>query len=282
MLNRKKWQDYKTYLKLKDFGLFFGLTIVCFLFSLFAFGDYLSAFGAIVVPIVFSLYITHSPKMFLKIHNGRPLVYDQAPWLFETVDSLSAKAQIESSPELYILETNTPNAFTTEGKDGAILAISTGLLSHMNEREMRGVLAHELSHIAHHDAVFLKMVQGLYSFVAFVSTFVHISIIIFLPFYFFGEFAISSKLLIAILVAPSVLRLLILAIMRNREYAADLNAVNLTGDPEGLALALSRLNSMNNWAIGLVFPFRFSKKTSLLDTHPLPSERIKRLMDLAR
>ncbi len=69
--------------------------------------------------------------------------------------------------------------------------------------------------------------------------------------------------------------------MRNREFAADLNAVNITEDPEGLALALSKLNSMENWVMGLIFPYRFVRKTSLLDTHPLPGERIKRLMELS-
>lgn len=281
MLNRKKWQDYMLILNMKDTLLFLLLAVLSFTFAYVALEDLFSALFALIIPTIFSLHAKQSSKFLLKIHNGVVLKYEDVPWLFDVVDFLSAKAGLDSSPELYILNTKIPNAFTTETKEGPILAISAGLIARMDKREIKGVIAHELSHIIHKDATYLKIVQGLYAFVAFLSTLVHISIIFFLPFYLMGSFTLSTPFLLAILIVPSILRLVILALMRNREYAADLMAVNLTEDPEGLALALSKLNSMNHWVVGLMFPYNFSRKTSLLDTHPLPKQRIQRLMALS-
>ena len=210
----------------------------------------------------------------------------EAPRLAKIVDELAPSFGLVA-PRIAIVPTQTPNAFAT-GRDErhAIVAATEGILRMLDDRELKGVLAHELAHIRDRDVLlmtFAATVAGAISYAAQIA---------FFSMLFGGSNNRSSVnpivLVLALITAPIAAMLIQLAISRSREFRADEVGAGTLGDPEALASALQKLevaNVRNPMKVGspaqsslfIVNPFRGASFAAIFSTHPPTAERIRRL-----
>ena len=169
----------------------------------------------------------------------------QAPELFEEVRQLARRAQLATPPRLLLLPTPQPNAVNDGTRGAAAVGVTTGLLQHLNRRELRGVLAHELAHIRNNDIWLASLAGSVRRLNDAMSAFGLFGLLLALPALLLGIGLILPALPMLLLVAPIVSGLLQLALSRSREFEADRTAVTLAGDSLGLVSALSKLNYAN-------------------------------------
>jgi heat shock protein HtpX len=183
-----------------------------------------------------------SDRIALMAHRARPVSRSDEPELYAVVERLAAQAGMPM-PTIHIIPSESPNAFATgRGPGHAAVAVTEGLLRLVNERELTGVLAHELSHVRNRDVLIATIAAGIAGVISTIGYALQWGLM-------FGglggrdERRGSSGLaaLAWVIVAPIVAMLLQLAISRAREYGADTSGARLTGDPGGLADALERL-----------------------------------------
>lgn len=222
-----------------------------------------------------------SPRLVLRLYGARRLTPFEAPGLQAMVQTLARRAGLGRCPVLYYLPSRVMNAFTVGGREDAAIAVSDGLLRAMSPRELAGVLAHEVSHLRHNDLWVMglaDLVSRLTSALSFLGL---ILVLVNLPLILFTETGISWPAILLLVFAPSLTALLQLALSRTREYDADLGAVMLTGDPQGLASALAKLEYYSGGLVGrILLPGRRLPEPSLLRTHPPTRDRIERLRAL--
>ena len=223
-----------------------------------------------------------SPHWILRAHRARPIAPREAPWLFQTLQELARRADLPRMPALYMVPSASMNAFAVGTQREAAIGVTRGLLTQLDRRQLAGVLAHEVSHIAHRDLFILGLASTLQRLTQSLST---VGQILFffaaLAMAFSGGPALPVLPLILLIVAPVLSALLQLALSRTREFDADLGAARLTGDPDGLALALRRLEySAGGWWRRIFLPHRNDEITPLLRTHPPTAERVARLQAL--
>ena len=235
-----------------------------------------------------------SDRIALAMHGARELDVSQAPWLYEMVQRLTARAGLPM-PKLYVIDIPTPNAFAT-GRSPAksAVAVTTGLLQLMDRRELEGVLAHELSHVHNRDT----LISTIAATMAGVITWAVQSL------FWFGGAALGRgeddrdegggalASLGLLLVAPIAATLLQLAISRSREYGADASGAALTGEPDALADALLKLQrgaehlpydrAPATAHMFIVKPFSAQGILGLFSTHPPTEDRIHALLQLGR
>lgn len=223
----------------------------------------------------------HAPAMVLKLYRAVPLGRYEAPALCELADELSARAGLPMSPELYYIPSRAALAFSVGlGKGGAI-ALSDGMLRLLGRRELVGVLAHEISHIAGHDTRVMGVADLAGRLASAISFAGQLLIVVNLPAYLLGEHSLPWFPLFLMAAVPYVMTLLQLALSRSREYEADLEAVRLTGDPDGLASALGKIEQNEQRMLRRLFLPRGSIEVpSVLRTHPATAKRIIRLQGL--
>jgi heat shock protein HtpX len=173
------------------------------------------------------------------------------------------------------------NAFALGDAGHRVIAVTDGLLRTLQLRELVGVLAHEISHIRHHDMwvmVVADVITRLTSGLALIGLLV---LVVSVPFVLLGEAHIPLTAALLLAAAPTVSTLLQLGLSRNREFDADLGAVGLTGDPRGLASALDKLDRyQGGWLEQIFLPGQRSPDPSVLRSHPPTAERIRRLLAL--
>jgi heat shock protein HtpX len=234
-------------------------TLLAALGALFiAVGGLLGGRSGLVIALVFAVAMNafvywKSDSLALKANGARELKPGELPPLRTIVGDLANRAGLPM-PRLYVVDRPEPNAFAT-GRDPqhAAVAVTTGILDLMDERELRGVLAHELSHVKNRDTLIgtiAATVGGAISFLAQMAQFQMI----------FGgrdERGGGGGLgaLVAIILAPIAALIIQLAVSRGREYGADRSGAELTGDPEGLAEALQELDAASKARPGLLDPF---------------------------
>jgi heat shock protein HtpX len=203
------------------------------------------------------------------------------PDLHLIVDELARRARIPT-PSLHYVPSRLLNAFAVGNRSRSAIGVTDGLLRSLNLRELAGVLAHEISHIRHND----MWVMGLADVVSRVTTLLSqiglLLVIVLLPLALLGLVELSLLGLSVLIAAPFVNNLLQFALSRTREYDADLGAVELTGDPQGLASALDKLERyQGGWVESILLPGRRIPDPAMLRTHPPTRERIHRLLSLA-
>ena len=237
---------------------------------------------------IFSYFF--SDTLVLKRYNAIPVDESNTHGLYEIVSRLTQKANLPM-PKIYIIPEEVPNAFATgRNPSHAAVAVTEGLLKILNENEIEGVLAHELSHVRHYDILTGSVAAILAGAIAMVANFAKVGGIA-------GQSSGSRRgggnaivmLALAILM-PIAATIIQMAISREREYKADKGAAYLTGHPEWLASALRKLESYSNSYfmqnaseqsahMFIVNPFGSltNKLGVLFRTHPSTSDRIAEL-----
>ena len=257
------------------------------------------AFGAGILASLGSWFA--GDRLVLAASGAKQVTEEQAPQLFNVIRELTIAASIPM-PAVYLIDDTAPNAFAT-GRDPqhSSIAITTGLLQKLDREELQGVIGHELSHVRNFDIRFTLLVGVLVGSVALLSNF-------FLRFTFWGGgrgsrdndrggggglqvIMLVLGIVLAIL-APIAVRLVQLAVSRQREYLADSSSVELTRNPAGLERALAKIASdkevlevANPATQHLYFTNPIKKfearSSSMFSTHPPIIDRINRLRQLS-
>ncbi|MGO4837732.1 zinc metalloprotease HtpX, partial [Rhizobiaceae sp. 2RAB30] len=185
-------------------------------------------------------------------------------------------------PKLYVIPSRMMNAFAVGRRDDSAIAITDALARTLSTRELAGVLAHEMSHIANEDVrvmAFADMVSRFTSLMSAIGLFsLFLNVVGFAGGY---EAQVPWQGVVVLLAAPTVSGLLQMALSRTREFDADLGAAILTGDPDGLAIALRKLERAQGrrWE-GILLPGGRIPDPSILRSHPKTEDRIARLAAL--
>jgi heat shock protein HtpX len=201
--------------------------------------------------------------------------------LYRITEVLARRANLQVVPRLYFLSNPMMNALTVGDGRTAAIGITQGLLQNLNTREMTGVLAHEISHIQNRDTQVMRIasivsrVTGMFAFFGQLLLFFN------LPLLLMGRVTISWFAILLLLSAPTLSSLLQMALSRAREYDADIGAARLTGDPEGLASALYKMEKAQGGFFSRIFGRSGGSGTDLFRTHPQTQERVNRLAALA-
>jgi heat shock protein HtpX len=250
-------------------------------------GWFLAGFTGIIWAVVlgaFSLLFGQqlSPQLVLRMYRARALAPQEAPGLYQIVYELAHRAGLAAAPTIYYVPSRLLNAFAVGTRRNAAIGVTDGLLRTLSERELTGVLAHEISHIRNNDMRVMNIADVASRITGLFSTFGKLLLFLNLPLILMGERPISWWAILLLIFAPLLSGLLQLALSRTREFDADLGAVQLTGDPIGLVNALNKLEhySVNIWQ-QILFPGYRVPDPSLLRTHPHTKDRIARLMQLA-
>ena len=229
-----------------------------------------------------------SDTMLLKLYRAREVDANSAPQLYATVEELAGRAGLPM-PKVYLIDEAQPNAFATgRNPEHAAVAATAGILQLLSARELRAVLAHELSHVRHRDILTSTITASIAGAISTLANF---------GMFFGGRDDDRRNPLVALLVlilAPVAAVLIQLAISRGREYEADRGGAELSGDPRGLADALGKID---RYAQGLpletaethpatahlmiINPLSGSGLAGMFSTHPPTAERIHRLLAMA-
>ncbi len=232
-----------------------------------------------VIGVLFNPSI--SPQLVMRLYGASPLDPNQVPELWAVLARLTDRAELPKRPELYYLPSRMLNAFAVGAPDHAAIAISDGLLRQLSMRELTGVLAHEVSHIRSNDLWVMGLADIFSRTTSLLSLIGQFLLILNLPLVILSDVSINWFAIGLLVFAPNLSALAQLALSRTREYDADLNAVRLTGDPEGLSAALAKIEHLQGgWWERILLPGRRVPEPSLLRTHPATQERIARIMAL--
>ncbi|MBU6142665.1 MAG: zinc metalloprotease HtpX [Betaproteobacteria bacterium] len=232
-----------------------------------------------------------SDKLVLRMYNAQQVDGSTAPELYNMVQELADKAGLPM-PRVYIIDDQAPNAFATgRNPENAAVAATTGIMRLLSAREMRGVMAHELAHVAHRDILISTISATMAGAISALANFAML----------FGgrdsEGRPSNPVatIAVMLLAPLAASLIQMAISRAREFEADRGGAEISGDPLALASALEKID---HYARGVPFeaaerhpetaqmmimnPLSARGVAGLFSTHPATEDRIARLREFAR
>jgi heat shock protein HtpX len=232
-----------------------------------------------------------SDKMVLRMYNAQEVDAGSAPQFYGMVQELSQRAGLPM-PRVYLINEDAPNAFATgRNPEHAAVAATTGILRVLSERELRGVMAHELAHVRHRDILTSTIAATMAGAISALAN---------MAMFFGGRDENGNRsnpiasIAVAIL-APLAASLIQMAISRAREFEADRGGAEISGDPQALASALDKIH---RYAQGIPFqtaeehpataqmmimnPLSGGGIANLFSTHPATEERIARLMQMAQ
>src|SRR5690242_6838799 len=260
-------------------------------------GQVLGGTQGLVVALIFAAMMNFgsywfSDRIVLAAYGARALSEEQAPDLFRVVRELATGAHMPM-PRVYLIPSESPNAFATgRSPEHAAVAVTEGIMRLLTLDELRGVLAHELSHVKNRDTLISAIAATLAGVVMMIARMAQWAAI-------FGgmrrderdEGGGGLELLLMIVVAPIAAMLIQLAISRSREYEADASGARLSHAPGSLAAALEKIATASDriplpagpatahhW---IVNPLRGNWLANLFSTHPPIEERIRRLRGMA-
>src|SRR3989344_3741461 len=270
--------------------IFLSLLTALLLFAGSLFGK-----GGLIVAFIFAIVINFgsywfSDKIVLGIYRARELKKNEHPEVHEIVREVAHKADIPM-PRLYIVESAQPNAFATgRNEKNAVVAFTTGILTLLNKEELKGVIAHEISHVKNKDILITTIAATIAGVISYLANMAQWAMI-------FGggrdddNRANMLSLILLMIITPIIAMLLQMAISRSREYLADESGARILKNPKGLATALAKLHKgvqttpmrKGDRATASLFilnPFSAKGVFTLLSTHPPVEERIKRLNEM--
>ncbi len=233
------------------------------------------------VLVLLLLGVRMPPRLVMRLFRARPLSVAEVPRLYRLVGELATRAELPRVPDLYLLQTPMVNAFAAGHPDEAAVAVTSGLLQTLDQRELAGVLAHEISHIRNRDLRLMALAGWCEQVTSLLAGLGLLLILFNLPQLLLGRLRLDPVALLLLLAAPHLASLLQRGLSRVREFDADLNAVMLTGDPEGLARALARLEWRQRSFWRRMFGPAPVELPYLLRTHPPTEERLRRLSDVS-
>jgi heat shock protein HtpX len=271
------------------------LLVVLTLFLIFV-GDWVGGRNGMVLAFVISVVFNFgtyffSDKLALKMYNAQPVTRDELPRAYAAVERLTAKQGLPM-PKIYVLPTESPNAFATgRNPQHASVAVTRGILQLLDDEELEGVLAHELGHVRNRDILTSSIAATLAGAITMIAR------MGFWASMFGGGGGGRDRdrgggglgALFMIILAPIAASLIQLAISRSREYEADASGAAVTGNPYALARALQKLDeyskripmqaSPSTAHLFIVAPLLGSGGfANLFSTHPPMKERIQRLI----
>lgn len=275
--------------KLKTLLLMAALSAV-----LIAMGSALGGRGGIIIALFFAIIMNigsfwFSDKIVLSLYRARELPLEDAPMLHDIAADLARRAGVPK-PKLYIVPQESPNAFATgRNPEHGVIAVTEGILRLLPPEQLRGVLAHEMAHIAHHDILIQTVAGVLASAITAIANMLQFTMI-------FGDSRSErSNPLAAIammILGPLAAALIQMAISRRREYMADASGAAYCADPTALAGALHNLDAYSRQIpmqanpatenMFIVSPFSGESMQRLFSTHPPMEERIANLKEMAR
>ncbi len=220
-------------------------------------------------------------KLMMRFYRAQPISYYESPKLVEVVESLALKAKLTTIPKLYYIPSSVTNAFTVGTQSESAIAVTDGLLRRLSTRELTNVLAHEISHLKHHDINVMGLADLVSRLTRLMSSVGLILIIFSFPLFLFSEIELSLVGVMLLIIAPVCINFLQAALSRTREYSADIGAIELTGDPGGLASALNKVYNFDVNRLQSVFTHK-GAEPSLLRSHPPTEERVRRLLALQK
>lgn len=225
-----------------------------------------------------------SDRIALKMSGAQPMPEEKAPQIYQMVRELTATAKMPM-PALYVIPQEQANAFATgRSPDHAAVAITAGIMKLLSPDELRGVIAHELSHIRNRDTLIQSVAASIGGAISYLG---------YMLMWFGGDDESPLSLvasLVLVLVAPIAATIIQLAISRQREYSADATGAQICGNPESLASALLRLDegskampmqvNQATECLYIVKPFSGKGIAGLFSTHPPIEERVRRLRQM--
>lgn len=232
----------------------------------------------------------NSDKMVLRMYNAREVDETTAPQFYRLVAELAQRAQLPM-PRVYVIDEAQPNAFAT-GRDPehAAVAATTGILQMLSERELRGVMAHELTHVKHRDILISTIAATMAGAISALANFAM----------FFGGRDANGRpsnpiaSIAVALLAPLAAALVQMAISRAREFEADRGGAEISGDPQALAAALRKIDAHarglpmdaaerhpETAQMMIINPLSGGGLAGLFSTHPATEERVSRLLAMA-
>jgi len=254
--------------------------------------------GGMTIALGFAIVMNgvayfYSDKIALMSSGARPISREEAPRLYSVMERLAGKANLPM-PKLYLIPQPAPNAFATgRNPSHASVAVTQGLMELMNDEELEGVIAHELSHVRNYDILTSSIAATIAGAITWIAN--------------MGQWGLmlggwggrdddreggGIGALIMLIVAPLAAMLLQLGISRQREYQADASGARMVGHPYGLISALQKLGAYNKRiptdmppstaALCIVAPLNAGRfLASLFSTHPPLEDRIARLQAMS-
>ncbi len=236
------------------------------------------AVGTIVLAGVW----TQQQASAVRPTNASQISRQEAPELFRIVEHLSHQAGLSNKPAVYALHAPVLNAATLGSVQQPLLVVTPMLARALTVRELSGVLAHELSHIRHRDLAFFRIVEVVSTITIVISRLGWLMLLLYLPLTLGSSATVPFSVVVVLLMAPLASVMLQLGLSRSREYAADLGAIELTEDPDGLASALQKIDNIGKSYLQQVLPVPRQRNSSVFRTHPPTAKRVERLHALSR
>ena len=259
-------------------------------------GGYIGGPQGMIIALIFGAGMNFfaywfSDKMVLSMYNAREVDETTEPRLYNIIAELAQRAQLPI-PRVYVIDEEQPNAFATgRNPEHAAVAATTGIMRILTERELRGVMAHELTHVKHRDILISTISASMAGAISALANFA----------VFFGgrddegRPANPVALILVMLLAPLAASLIQMAISRAREFEADHGGAEISGDPAALASALDKIHKFaqgiplaaaeahpETAQMMIMNPLAGGGIAGLFSTHPATEERIARLMEYAK
>ena len=258
-----------------------------------AIGSLLGGRQGMMLALVFALGMNFfsywfSDKLVLKMYNAHEVDATSAPQFYAMVQDLAQRAQLPM-PKVYLIDEDAPNAFATgRNPEHAAVAATTGILRVLSERELRGVMAHELAHVKHRDILISTISATMAGAISMLANFAM----------FFGRGGDNRPHpivgILVMILAPLAASLIQMAISRAREFEADRGGAEISGDPRALAGALEKIQAYAQGTrletaerhpetaqMMIMNPLSGGGLRGLFSTHPSTEERVERLLALA-
>jgi heat shock protein HtpX len=260
-----------------------GLTLLLMFIGSYFGGQRGMLTALIIAGVMNFVSYFYSDKIALATYGAQAVTREQLPRVYQVVERLTQKASLPM-PRIYVLPTDSPNAFATgRNPHHASVAVTQGILNLLNDDELEGVLAHELGHVNNRDILISSIAATLAGAITYAARFAM----------FFGGGDRDERRggglagLAMMILAPLAAMLIQLAVSRSREYQADESGAHLTGNPYALASALSKLDAYSKRLpmvatpstahLFIIQPLLGMNIGNLFSTHPPIAKRIERL-----